>query len=688
MGDILKPFYLNPIALVRLISFKTVKFRKRKFKYSFISLFSIFLFLTPFQNCKGTKFGSNEIEGLSNMSSTDGASAIPGTDNNSGSNGGTGSTGNTGNTGGGGTTTSSPEIEKQINELCLANASLPVIDSLETTDANNEVLFNSGLSTSGGTTIEKTVKVNFRKTVKDQTVETKNNCSRRIILEVTTALAADATHVPQLSNAISYANENLAATRKASDIGQNIIRMTTETVMDSSNTMGGTIRVRPFTENNNNFLRCAEGSLWLSVRVLQYISGQNNGSGNQSEAKFVKVNLKNTCLAQQKLVESISVSQLSQLGAKVSGHGEWLAALAPNESKDSSNLSVGGVHIFRNSNGSWAHSTTLFPQTTEKGLGLSDVVLHGDKLFISSAFINNQNGSVFYYRLINNVWTPQQEIRSPLSGDTLFGTSLAFNGTTLFVGAPNHLQRGSVLAFIQSGAGTFGYIKSFEPTGHITDEMAYGQSLAVGGSTQTKLLVGAPQSKLNSSVDPGKVFVLETADTNYQKGVITPKGAIKGINGQRFGLSLVITASNQIVIGSPELLINGRAMAGGITFYSSLDSAMTTSEANMKVLFSTTASTQFGTAVALTQNYLYVSAPETNASPMGVSRSGRVLRYALSTIMNATPTVLDIFPTDHTANSFFGSSLVMIQNSLVVGARLKSNPNRDSGAVYVYQVSQ
>lgn len=661
VGDLLKPFFQNPILLVRLIRFKTQKFNKRKYKYSFFSFLFLVVFVSPFQNCKGTKFGSEDIQTTSLSSSANGS---------------------TSNTDGSGTNNSS-EVENKINEICFSNASLPVIDSLETSEAPNEVTINSGLSPASGNSAPKNIKVNFRKVVKDAKLETDNDCSRRIVMMLNTQFITNATYSSQLTNAINYNGTNVASSSEVIQQAGRILQINSETSMDSNKNQSGALRVDFANTSSDNFLRCVQGTIWVAIQVRQYITGREPNSGVSSATKYLKLNMKNSCFPQVKLAEANQISQLSQFGSKISADGQWLAVLAPNESKDSQNLSVGGVHIYQSINGEWTHSTTLFPQTDEKGLGLSDILLKGDKLFVSSAFVKGASGRVYYYRLGNNNWSLQQEILPPLAGDIQFGTSLAFNGTTLFVGAPAHMQRGSVFSFVNSSSG-FSYLKTFEPQTNIKANMAYGQALAVGGSSQTKLLVGAPQTKLDSSLATGQVYILETADTDYQKGVVLPRGSLKDINGQRFGLSLAISSTDQILIGSPELAASGRSMAGGFTFHNSLASALSTSDAGMKVIVSSSASNQMGAALAINGTYAYVGAPEMNASPKSISRSGRVIRYTINSLLNTSPTAVEIFPTDHTANSFFGTSLSLISNSLVVGARLKSNPNRDSGAAYIF----
>lgn len=670
VGDILKPFFLNPILLVRLIRFKTQKYNKRKYKYTFFSFLSLVVFVTPFQNCKGTKFSSSDIQ-TSSLSSTDGSTSGQNT-----------SGGNT-TPGGSNTTNNSAEIENKINETCFNNASAPVIDSLDTAEAPNEVTINSALSPASGNSAAKNIKVNFRKIVKDAKVETDNECSRRVVMMLNTQFISNTTYISQLTNAINYNGTNVAGAQGVAQQAGNILQLNSETSVDSNKNHSGTLRVDFANPGSDGFLRCVQGTIWVAIQVRQYISGRDPGTGTSSANKYLKLNMKNTCFQQTKLTETNPISQLSQFGSKISADGQWLAVLAPNESKDSQNLSVGGVHIYQLVNGGWTHSATLFPQTDEKGLGLSDILLKGDKLFVSSAFVKGANGRVYYYRLGNNNWSLQQEIQPPVAGEIQFGTSLAFNGTTLFVGAPAHMQRGSVFSFTNNSS-SFSYLKTFEPQTNIKNNMAYGQSLAVGGSSQTKLLVGAPQTKLDSAAGTGQVYILETSDIDYQKGVIFPRGAIKDITGQRFGLAVAISSADQVVIGSPELTASGRNMAGAFTFHNSLASATSTSDTGMKVITSTTASTQMGASVALNGTYVYIGLPEMNASPKGISRSGRVIRYTTSTLLNASPTAIEIFPTDHTANSFFGTSLSLVSNSLVVGARLKSNPNRDSGATYIF----
>lgn len=696
MGDFLKLIYLNPFLLIRLFCFKTLKYRKRKYKYTLLTFFSIFAFLFPFQNCKSTKFSTAEnlSEGFSLQSSNDPNSQAAEVTSPSNSNETNSSTPAATAPLAPNPEPSSPagpnpaEIENKLNAACLANADLPIIDSVTTTDANNEIFMNSGLSSGSGNSAAKNIKINFRKVIKDTKLETENNCSRRIMLSVNSQFTSDNTRTAKLNQAIDYLGKNIAATKPATELARNFLNLNNQMASDSNQNLSGTIEVKFDRENNENYLRCIDGTLWIGIQVRQYISGMDMNSGTRSAMSYAKLNLKNVCPNQQKLSEKLTTSQLSQLGSKVSADGNWLAVLASQESLSASVVTVGGVHLYqRTVENLWAHVTTLHPQTTELGIGLTDITLKGDKLFVSSQFAGNSNGRVYYYKLINNNWTFVQTIQSLSMGEILFGASLAFNGTTLFVGSPNYNQVGKVDAFVENSNGHYIFTKSFEPKSNVTSFMAYGNSLAIGGSTQTKLLVGAPQSKLQASLASGRVYVLETSDLDYQKGVIFPKGVLKDLNGQRFGLTLAISPLNQIAIGSPEATINGRLFSGAFTYYNDLNTAITTSEVGMKVIASSSGSTQLGASIAIGASSLFVGAPEMNATPRGISRSGRILKYDLKSLNTTSVQVSEMFPTDHTANSYFGSSLCLVQNSLVVGARLKSNPNRDSGAVYSFDVT-
>ena len=83
-----------------------------------------------------------------------------------------------------------------------------------------------------------------------------------------------------------------------------------------------------------------------------------------------------------------------------------------------------------------------------------------------------------------------------------------------------------------------------------------------------------------------------------------------------------------------------------------------------------------GQSVALSATGLYIGVPFAN------TRAGRVDHYLYAGIPAGTLYYRNLAYND-TANSAFGHSVAASGNYVVIGARIKNDPNDNSGAAYI-----
>jgi len=154
------------------------------------------------------------------------------------------------------------------------------------------------------------------------------------------------------------------------------------------------------------------------------------------------------------------------------------------------------------------------PNTLANGFFGGDVAIVGDTLVVgargdaSNAVDVNGDagntaapgaGAVFVYARVDGTWTPEAYIK-PLdtAAGADFGVSVAFDGTTIVVGASGTSAGGTVYTF-QRSAGSWAQVTGFRAS-TTEDPDEFGASLALRGST---LVVGAPQEGGSGSlVDP------------------------------------------------------------------------------------------------------------------------------------------------------------------------------------------
>lgn len=132
------------------------------------------------------------------------------------------------------------------------------------------------------------------------------------------------------------------------------------------------------------------------------------------------------------------------------------------------------------------------------------IIRHGEQLFIGTPGYDSDggafsaNGEVNVFTRSGITWNQTQTILSPVGFESWhFGTSLAFSGEQLFIGAiddynPATNSRGQVYS-LSNIAGAWTIVQNIENTGS-PDQETYGKVISASGEN---LIVGAPNKKVN-----------------------------------------------------------------------------------------------------------------------------------------------------------------------------------------------
>lgn len=199
-------------------------------------------------------------------------------------------------------------------------------------------------------------------------------------------------------------------------------------------------------------------------------------------------------------IKAGKVEKGALFGYSLALQGDTLAVGAYLEDSSSELPDTGAVHMFkRKPDGSWIPSGRLVASTPQQAAGFGySIGISGATLAVG-AHLEAGSGAVHLFSREGEQWMPQTVLRPVRPGSNdLFGSSLAFDGETLAVGA--HLEDG---AFENSGA-VYVYRRQrsgwsdplrLEPEGGA--EHRFGRSLALAGDT---LVVGA---YLEDSGEPG-----------------------------------------------------------------------------------------------------------------------------------------------------------------------------------------
>lgn len=547
--------------------------------------------------------------------------------------------------------------------------------------------FNNGMGAKAGDLGDANFTVKAKKNVTNVSRETQYDCARRTVTNIIVQM--NPSNFPSsFSQAFDNNGVNLVSTMEAKDLPGLAGRAVQFTSGEANReTLTGSVRVR--VNRGNNSLRCVQGTVYASVIVQQTIQG-NMDVEKRSLPQTVRVNLNNSCYHEARLKpQEGQFPFIGNAGRSVSVDGSWAAAVVPKENLGSV-IGAGAVSVYRFDGASWNfHSKLQIPDasTSEE---LAAVVVKGNNLVVSS-FLRKGRGAVFLYQFNGSQWVLQQTLDAfDTQANQYFGFSLAFNGSNLLVGAPHFstqadFRQGAVYHYTLSGS-RFDYRETILPISGGSSSQGFGMSLALGGKNGDLLLVGAPQALSYESEGPGAVHIFRFSGGSFGGGltrVTPPTGAneLNTNNGMKFGAAVAIDNEDRMVVGAPFFINGNSNRSGAVVFYpNALDTGNTT---NRKVLKSGTSEANFGNALAISGGRLAIGAPYASATSQNLARAGVVYAYRISGAVLDGSNVFEIYARNATANDGFGYSVSLSGTNVMIGAMIKSDPLRDSGALYI-----
>ncbi len=390
---------------------------------------------------------------------------------------------------------------------------------------------------------------------------------------------------------------------------------------------------------------CMQGSATVTVTL------RNPYNKNSEPEKFV-VNLSNGCPAEQKINADNEAEAQGAFGEAVSISGSRAAVLTSGLNAFGL-VNVGGVRIYEKSGANWQYVTTVIPPSTELEADKKaiSVLLNNNNLVIGNAAINANAGRIWLFqRDVSGNWNKVATLDG--AAGSKFGTSLAFDGSHLAVGAP--AGNGSVEIYTLSGS-------TLSPTSTINGPDAnsdFGSSIAVSGS---RLVIGAPGSALNTT-STGDFHSCDISN------IASPSCTKWALTGGKLGTETIPASSK---LGSAVAIKGNLALIAAKGWYTSTADPIPAIRNGLVALVDLAASTVqvlkggneeiFGSAVDFAATSFFVGAKE------GIGKRGFVDQFTLS----GTPARrfryygLDQAPLDR-----IGASLAVSGSDLLVGAPL------------------
>ncbi len=327
---------------------------------------------------------------------------------------------------------------------------------------------------------------------------------------------------------------------------------------------------------------------------------------------------------------------------------------------ETGNTSVAGeVYVYSRAEG-WAESGRLRVTDEADRFGRA-LAAHGDVLLVGASGADAGTGAVYVFSRGDAgalSHTATLTASDAYEGDQ-FGSSIAFDGTTAMVSAPEKGDgAGAVYVFGKDESGTFTQVAT------LTEDEAqgFGSIIALKGAIA---LIGSPAHDDGR----GKVYVYERdGDSFAQTGALEPAS---GAEGGRFGSALAL-GGGMAFVGMPMIA----QRQGSVMVYERDETGAFVALPQLRA-FEPQRGATFGTSLAFGDGVLWVGSPGEN------QRAGAVYRFERREGKwgGAQRQLSAVAP----AGASFGSSLAVTGGVAAVGA---TGVDRREGAAVILALSE
>lgn len=374
-------------------------------------------------------------------------------------------------------------------------------------------------------------------------------------------------------------------------------------------------------------------------------------------------------------------------GVSIAISGDTMVVGADRNDVTTGTSEDGAAYVFIRNNGSWTQQAKLIADNagSTDSFGHS-VAIDGDTIVVGApnedgSGLLNDGAAYVFTRNNNGVWTQQKMLKaSDAAFYGYFGTSVSISGNSIAVGANRPSGTGEAYVFIRSN-GNWSEQQALTASNAGAGDQ-FGKSVAIDGDT---LVVGAPNEDgdANSTAtipNDNAAFAGAAYVFTRTNGVWSQLKYLKGDNaapGDNFGDTVAISGSS-IAVGA-----TGRDASTGAV-YVFTGSGSSWSQQPMLQASNAQAGDTFGYSIALSEDRLVVGADTADDNANLLTASGAVYVFLRN---GATwSEQLYVKASDAASNDYFGSSVDIDGDTLVVGARAKSITGvNNAGAAYVFQ---
>ncbi|MGH8174587.1 MAG: hypothetical protein ACREPX_15715 [Rhodanobacteraceae bacterium] len=226
----------------------------------------------------------------------------------------------------------------------------------------------------------------------------------------------------------------------------------------------------------------------------------------------------------------------------------------------------GAAYVFKRAGTTWTQTQKLIADdaVAYDNFGFA-AAISGNIAFVSAvtAAVEGQNGrgAVYVFARSNGTWSQVDKLTASdgASGDN-FGSSIAFDGTTLLIGAPAHANRGAVYAFTDVG-GTWTESLTLTADDGLNGDY-FGQNIALKDSS---VLIAADIATIEGDSSRGSGYLFRFAGNTWTQAhkFIASDGTVDDFLG-----AAIAYDGTTAILASPHPVIDGHAWQGAAYFYS------------------------------------------------------------------------------------------------------------------------
>jgi hypothetical protein len=382
-------------------------------------------------------------------------------------------------------------------------------------------------------------------------------------------------------------------------------------------------------------------------------------------------------------LKAVDAAAHDSFGSSAAFDGNTAIVGAPRDDH-AAGIDAGAAYVFVQQGTTWTQQAKLVAlDATPHDVFGSSVAIAGDVAVVGAPHHDQgatlEAGAVYVFVRQGVTWSQQAKLVAfDAASFGRFGRSVAMAGDTLVVGAAGDapggiVSAGAVYAFVRNGANW-----SLQAKLTASDAAAhdwFGSSVSIAGDTLVTGAIGAdPFGVQHDKAGAAYVFVRQGTTWSQQAKLY----AFDAGPGDFFGTSVAI-AGDSVVVGAPAHSHAGGTIAGAAYVFAR--GGVTWTQQAKLVAYDAVNFDQFGYAVAIAGDVALVSSTRGDpaiANPGSVYPFGRKRGswFAESKLVAADPSW----------NHYYGTSLALVGETAIIGARGDGHAGIDAGSADVVAI--